>query len=652
MAKREIWVYSLVIMCVILLHGTGYRYGLPYVEHYDEARIFYNAAIQRGAADGVVDLPGYPPALMWMHDVVQPISEQITHRPAELEMGVGIGMLRGLAVLCNALSAALLVWCGRRITGAWAIGLLAAAAWATAPDTLYNTVIALTEPYLILTSLLALALALAALYNKSQKAAVLSIVAALIGVMFKYSAFPALGFGVGVALWHLREDRRWFRVLVVQAALIMGAALFLFSVGGAGTLLGWSTESQTFTQGGFARLADAGWWHSIGEPAANQLRLSIPALLGLVVAGTAAFVLLHDQTRRLIWFSLLFFTLSMLAFTIMYIVYTEGVYRYVAPSSPFLALLASLAIWGIGTVILQGRDTPKRDAKPISTFVFAFIAVIWTVLILPTSLGIVQDRARPDTRAALADWSLPILTTPYQTILQDSRDVRPFVRDRAGYRGLWHSQRWEDPLEQLPAAWRAEGANWLMATEETQERLMQTDEGRAWAAEALFLKSFPPEGERWRGPALWFYRLTPPMTAVDVVWGETVHLVGYDVLKNDSAWPDNSDMQAGDTLTFAGYWRATTTPPADLHLFIHVRPADDLTQVVAQVDGLPVDMRPTTTWDDTQETLIGTAYSLIWPDLPTGDYVLIIGLYDLATGVRWLTTEGSDGWSMMPIHSK
>jgi len=284
--------------------------------------------------------------------------------------------------------------------------------------------------------------------------------------------------------------------------------------------------------------------------------------------------------------------------------------------------------------------------------VFAFIAVIWTVLILPTSLGIVQDRARPDTRAALADWSLPILTTPYQTILQDSRDVRPFVRDRAGYRGLWHSQRWEDPLEQLPAAWRAEGANWLMATEETQERLTQTDEGRKWAAEGLFLKSFPPEGERWRGPALWFYRLTPPMTAVDVVWGETVHLVGYDVLKNDSAWPDNSDMQAGDTLTFAGYWRATTTPPADLHLFIHVRPADDLTQVVEQVDGLPVDMRPTTTWDDTQETLIGTAYSLIWPDLPTGDYVLIIGLYDLATGVRWLTTEGSDDWSMMPIHSK
>lgn len=654
MTKHTTWIYGLVILCVILLHGTGHRYGLPYVEHYDEGRIFYNAALQRGAAEGEVDLPAYPPALLWMHGIIQPITEQITGRPSELEMGATIGILRLLAVLSNALSAAVLVWCGRRVTGLWAVGLLAAAAWTTAPDTLYNTVIGLTEPYLILTSLLALAWALAALYEKSERAALLSVVAGLVGVMFKYSAFPSLGFGVSVALWLAWNDRRWLRPLALQAVLIIGTAVFLLTLGGGiGTLLGWSPESQAFTQGGLARILDLSWWQRIVEPALGQLRWSIPAFLALAFGGTVALIRLPDRNRRLIWVGLLFFIVCMLALTIAYLAYMEGVYRYVTPISPFISLLISLAIANILQALMQGQETSSKGMRNWPALVYLVIGVLWLAPVLPTTFSILQERTRPDTRAALADWSLPVLTEPYQIILQDSRDERTFVRDRAGYRGLWHWQRWEEPFQQSPEAWRAENVNWLMATEETYQRLTETDEGRAWADDILLLKSFPPAGETWRGPSLWFYRLTPPMTAADTLWNETVRLTGYDLERNDTAWSDETlEIQAGDTLSFTGYWQAAQTPSANLHVFLHIRPAEDLTQVVAQADGPPVAQRPTTTWTDPQETFIGTPYSITWPDVPKGDYVFIIGLYDLATGARWINADGSDGWTVLPIRAE
>jgi hypothetical protein len=435
--------------------------------------------------------------------------------------------------------------------------------------------------------------------------------------------------------------------------LIMGTALFLLSIGGGvGALLGWSPESQAFTQGGLARIADLTWWRSVGGPALDQLRLSPLATLVIAIGGTAAVIRLRDHIQRVVWFGLLFFIVCITAITMAYIAYMEGVYRYVTPISPFIALAVSVAIGCIVQAIFQRRDPTKRETHYLPTLVCLIIGVIWIAPILPNTLSIVQERTRPDTRAALADWSLPILTEPYETILQDSRDERTFVRDRAGYRGLWQWQRWEDPFQQSVEAWRAEGVNWLMATQKSYTHITETDEGRAWASDILFLKSFPPEGEIWRGPALRFYRLTPPMNTTDVTWAQSVHLMGYDLTKNGSAWTNETlSMQPGAALAFTGYWQALQTPATDLHLFMHVRPADDLTQVVAQLDGLPVEMRPTTTWNDPHETLIGTTYSLTWPDLPEGDYVLIIGVYDLATGARLLTDDGADGWSVLPIHS-
>jgi len=642
--KREGWIYAAVIMIVLLVHGTGYRYGLPYVEGYDEARLFYNAAIQRGAANGNVDLPGYPPAFLWLHHIVQPLMERITHRTAELDMGLTIGFLRGLAVLANAISTALIVWCGRRISGMWGVGLLAAAAWAIAPDTLYNTVIALTEPYIILTSLLALALALYALYEASQRAAVLSVLAALVGVMFKYSAFPVLGLGVGVALWHLRTERRWFRVLLLQGGLIVVTAAFLFVVADASMLIsGNHPETATFTHGGVTRLFDLSWWQMVGGTAIRQLRLGEGVTFVLLLGGTIALLRRRDAKLWLAMIGLSGFIIVLVALTIMYITYTEGVYRYTAPIAPFISLLVCLALWLIGTMGWQDTSW-SRFRIPI---LFGVCAALWLLPTLRITASILQERTRPDTRAALADWSLPILTTESQTILQDSRDVRVFVRDRAGYRGLWQWQKWVDQLSQTPAQWRTQNINWAMATQTTQDRLTQTDGGRAWADDALLLKSFPPTGEVWRGPTLWFYRLTPPQIRTDITWNQTIRLVGYDLTGTEKM---AQSWHGGDTLTFTGYWQALQAPSADVHLFVHVRPSEDLTQVVTQADGLPLDNRPSSTWTDAHETVIGTSYSITLPsDIAAGEYVLIIGLYDGATGARWITQAGDDGWEIRRI---
>jgi hypothetical protein len=87
-------------------------------------------------------------------------------------------------------------------------------------------------------------------------------------------------------------------------------------------------------------------------------------------------------------------------------------------------------------------------------------------------------------------------------------------------------------------------------------------------------------------------------------------------------------------------WQTAGTVAASYTGFVQLLDASGA--LVAQQDGLPMaGYAPTTTWQP--DTLILDRRSLILPpQLDPGDYCIIVGLYDLATGERLKLSDGSD----------
>ena len=147
------------------------------------------------------------------------------------------------------------------------------------------------------------------------------------------------------------------------------------------------------------------------------------------------------------------------------------------------------------------------------------------------------------------------------------------------------------------------------------------------------LKSYPPD-PGFRGPSMTVLRLYPMQREADGQLGG-IHLVGYDL--------NASEVAAGDDIVLRHYWRAES-PTDSIHLvFNHIISEDG--EIISQADYVPLwdDRRPTTTWDDPDEIMLGREFVMsLPPDLPAGRYRLLSGLYNPATGQRLASAEGVD----------
>jgi hypothetical protein len=99
-------------------------------------------------------------------------------------------------------------------------------------------------------------------------------------------------------------------------------------------------------------------------------------------------------------------------------------------------------------------------------------------------------------------------------------------------------------------------------------------------------------------------------------------------------------LKPGSTLDLTLYWRAEAEMRTNYTVFTQL--LDPAKQVVAQVDLQPQGgSAPTTTWLPGE--IVADSYKLPLPaDLPPGDYRLITGMYDPATGERLPVTSGGD----------
>lgn len=150
--------------------------------------------------------------------------------------------------------------------------------------------------------------------------------------------------------------------------------------------------------------------------------------------------------------------------------------------------------------------------------------------------------------------------------------------------------------------------------------------------------------DTWLGPIrLVTYTMpqfvTPQVSlSPDAILGDQLRLVTLE-------WP-GEPVTAGGLLPLSFTWQAVAQPSADLTLFVQL--LDTQGQVQAQRDvPLTQDGRPTSEWQIGEQTESRLSLS-IPPGLTPGDYRLIVGLYDAATGTR-LMSDHVDHLDLGPV---
>jgi hypothetical protein len=131
-------------------------------------------------------------------------------------------------------------------------------------------------------------------------------------------------------------------------------------------------------------------------------------------------------------------------------------------------------------------------------------------------------------------------------------------------------------------------------------------------------------------------RNRPPDHPMVVELGNQINLLGYDL--------SSKQLTAKESLKLALHWQAINPPTIDYTVFAQLIGPDGM--VWAQQDNQPQGGRyPTTAWA-LQDRVVDRYELKLREGAPPGEYRLLVGMYDLATGQR-LPAVGEDG-SQLP----
>lgn len=152
------------------------------------------------------------------------------------------------------------------------------------------------------------------------------------------------------------------------------------------------------------------------------------------------------------------------------------------------------------------------------------------------------------------------------------------------------------------------------------------------------------DGQAFEAETRWFgnvrlvtYGVAPglsndPDQLSGAIFGEAIQLLGYSL--------DTSDVRPGGTLNVALFWQADAPVSESYSVFVHLIAETD--QPLTQHDGAPGGgLLYTHTWTP-GESVRDNHGLLLPPDLPPGDYRLVVGLFDPATG-RLVVVPGEAG---------
>lgn len=152
------------------------------------------------------------------------------------------------------------------------------------------------------------------------------------------------------------------------------------------------------------------------------------------------------------------------------------------------------------------------------------------------------------------------------------------------------------------------------------------------------LPAMTPDGEQVSVPRIGRLKVAPPpklgMPPPDV---EFVDGIGLDEI---TIAPER--VQAGDSITTTLVWQTYADPSVEYNVFVHLVPAGEVTEPLAQADGVPRDgAYPTSVWA-AGERITDTHTLRVPEDLSAGDYDVLAGLYRPDTSQRLLVADGTD----------
>jgi hypothetical protein len=613
------WIGLLIILALAAaMRLLSYSFSLPFIDNVDESDYYLAGLEWRGLFDSRGYFAVTPPAYIALQAGLQPLLESMAIR----DLAATTQVMRFLTVIVN-LGTLVLIALIARLAGGDLAGLIAGAAWGIAPLVLENGVYALPDPWVYFLCALALWLAAEALVNpKRQWWCIGSVVAALLAIAMKYPAAPVLAPGVIVALVVAIQNRRkGLTYLAIQIALIVVTGLWFLLVYKI-DFANLPREGALVQSQGIANLFNL-------SRLANNLYYTVfplsPIAFGVIaILGIVAFVSVRERRLSRIQLGVVGLTLLM-AFTIpwlanMFNEVSTNKIRYVLPATTAVCVLMGVALAQIAKVV------PKRWAYASGAWVALPLIVLVFIPQLAQDWRFIQDRRLPDRRVELRQWFDANLEPGTVIVDQDNHMTFNGIYGGIPYKNWvdwWVSDNiMEYPLEE----WRDQrGMSYAVISKGQIEQMNTSAEGRDYLARMLHLRDFFTGG--MRGPQMAIYQLWRMQTKTQFTFGDNIRLVGYD-RSSETAKP-------GDVLTLRFYWQVMAAPTDNYSLFIHVVPQAEY-NVLAQGDGAPASLdRPTLSWDDPSETLISPAFDIVLPsDFPTGEYRVMIGLYNYVDGGR------------------
>jgi hypothetical protein len=615
------WWAALVVLVVGAgaLRFSAINFGLPHVEQPDECNSYWSAtgqyAIYRNGEF-------YPPAYVTMARIMLALRND-----SEDALLKHITAMRPLTVLAALGAMVLIGLLAYRVAGPTA-GLLAAALWAVEPDMVHQSRHALPDTYVALCGIAALLAVVLWLQTSRKRWVYISAGLGILTFLFKYHALPVLlaVLMIPVAVALLRRRTPPWRASLISAAASGAIAVWrLFFAGG----LKFSLEVRDpVTVGGDNNL------ENLYDYFADNLAGAIGAYDTLAVVAVVGLLLMlvwRAGRAHVDWAALAAVAATALFFWAGMSAFRHQPYRRLYPLGAQLLVIGSVGLTAYAHAI---RDALSRLAWPPARRAWVWGAVVTglaAVALAPTIQTTLDDISfyrKPDIQVDIMEWA--DYSLPPGRYIGDISEYNDILSPHWGiYQGdtrfefHYQSSLVDEPVE----VWREADVQYTFLSDFAYRQLLEQPElGEVYLGETLLLKRFQRSpGER--GPETAVLRLTPIQHPLDVHFEDGVVLAGYD-LSTDRVAP-------GESFTVTYYWQAASTPNEVYNVFTHLTPPDSF-EVITQADGTPVsEQRPTISWDDPGETLIGQTFSLTVDEtLPLGDYQLRVGLYVWYSGDR------------------
>jgi hypothetical protein len=628
--KFPILAYVIVFMLALVLRLAIADRFAPFVDYPDES--FYVALGQhvRGISDESAIIQRYgdfPPLYITFTELVQNIYDQFFRQhswnmPADYYVP-----LRITSAIMGVLTALCIGWMGYTLGGH--VGALSGAwVWAVAPLIVNQNTLVLPDPLLYLMIALAVAAGLSAWRYPNPYVLLVSLLAGIAVIYTKFWVITAVFPFVVVFVWHTYQDpKRWLKWGILYGVII-GVSMLQILV------------FDNPTSGGQWRPIETWKLFNLNLVLNNLSHALLPlggrlfALTSVLFLGMAWFMW-HNKLRIRLLQTTALFVLAFLSVWLSALIETVNLNNHIGQMRHVLpATVLFVAVWGVmlGQLWLFLPQLLKQNSRMIALVVVAGLFIIR----LPNDvLGNIQQIAyfnKTHMMNVIWNWSDANLPNDGIILLPNGGEFD------ALYNRTWGAYAGDNPLpywfatsEELVSANPQDYSERGMTSFGIEQTIFETSYSSAqpFIDQLTLIKTFMPDSAQNVGSGASFYRLAPPQTLTDVLFGEEIRLVGYDLQINNS-----SDAPH---ITLRPYWRIQNPPSQNYSVFVHLYSLDS-NEIIAQTDGAPTTLkRLTLQWNDPKELYIGQNFMVTLPEgLQEGEYNLVLGLYNPLTNVRLL----------------